>query len=68
MSYLHLKVKCHDRSECTGSTNSKSKYMRFGDSFVALEASLGWNDNIHNDLQLVKVGFIHMHEAQSGQD
>jgi len=42
--------------------------MRFGGIFVALEACLGWNDNIHNDLQLVKVGFIHIPEAHSGQD
>jgi len=42
--------------------------MRFGDLFVALEPSLGWNDHIHNDSQLVKVGFIHIQEAHSGQD
>jgi len=87
MSRLHLKVQCHDRSVCTGSTNSKSKktwwersklkytkcttyckYMRFGGWFVALAVFLGWNDNIHNDSQLVKVGFIHIQEAHSGQD
>jgi len=68
MSRLHLKVKCHDRFVCTGSTNSKSQYMRFGGLFVAFEACLGWNHNIHNDLQLVKVGFIHIQEAHSGQD
>jgi len=28
------------------------KYMRIGGFFVALEACLGWNDNIHNDSQL----------------
>jgi len=44
------------------------KYMHFGGLFVALEAYLGWNDDIHNDSQLVKVGFIHMQEAHSGQD
>ena len=44
------------------------KYMRIGGLFVALEACLGWNDNIHNDSQLVKVGFIHIQEAHSGQD
>jgi hypothetical protein len=42
--------------------------MRIGGLFVALEACLGWNDNIHNDSQLVKVGFIHIQEAHSGQD
>jgi len=87
MSHLHLKVKCHGRSVCTGSTNSKSKKtwwewsklkctkcttyckdMRFGSLFVALEACLSWNDNIDNHSQLVKVGFIHMQEAHSGQD
>ena len=68
MSLLHLKVKCHDRSVCIGSTNSKSKDMRLGGLFVTLEASLGWNDNIHNDSQLDKVGFIYIHEAHSGQD
>jgi len=26
--------------------------MRIGGLFVALEARLGWNDNIHNDSQL----------------
>ena len=31
------------------------KYMRFSGLFVALEAYLGWNDNIHNNLQLVKL-------------
>ena len=44
------------------------KYMRFGGTFVALEVCLGWNDNIHNDSQLVKVGFIPIQEAHSGQD
>ena len=44
------------------------KYMGFGGSFVAREACRGWNGNIHNDLQLVKVGFIHIQEAHSGQD
>jgi len=87
MSHLHLKVKCFDRSVCTGSTNSKSKktwwewrklqytkcttyckYMRFSGLFVALQACLGWNENIHNDSQLVKVGFIHIQEAYSGQE
>jgi len=87
MSRLHLKVKCLDRSVCTGSTNSKSKktwwewselkytkctiyckYMCFGGLFVALETCLGWNNNIYNDSQLVKVGFIHIPEAHSGQD
>jgi hypothetical protein len=42
------------------------KYMPFGGLFVALEACLGWNDNIHNVSHLVKVGFIHIQEAQSG--
>jgi len=68
MSRLHLNVKCHDRSVCTGSTIIKSKYMCFSGLFVALQACLGWNDNIHNDSQLVKVGFIHIQEAHSGQD
>jgi len=87
MSCLHLKVKCHDRSVCTGSTSSKSKKtswewsklkytkctmyckdMRFGGLFVALEAYLDCNDNIHNDSQLVKVGFKHIQEAYSGRD
>jgi len=67
MCRLHLEVKCHDRSVCTGSTNSKSKYMGFGGLFVALEVSLCWNDTIHNDWQLVKVGFIHIQEAHSGK-
>jgi len=68
MCHLHLKVKCHDRSVCTGSTNSKSKYMHFGGVFVTLEACLGWNDNIQNDSQLVTVGFIHIQEAHSAQN
>jgi len=42
--------------------------MRFGGLFVALEAFLDWNDNIHNDSQHVKVGFIHIQEAHSGQE
>jgi hypothetical protein len=44
------------------------KYMRFGGLFVALEACPGWNDNIHNDSQLVKVGCIHIPEGDSGQE
>jgi hypothetical protein len=31
------------------------KYMGFGGLFVFLEAYLGWNDNMHNDSQLVKL-------------
>jgi hypothetical protein len=31
-------------------------YMRISGLFVTLEACHGWNDNIHNDSQLVKVG------------
>jgi len=42
--------------------------MRFGGVFVAFEACLGWKDNIHNDSQLAKVGFIYIQEAHSGQD
>jgi hypothetical protein len=42
--------------------------MRIGGLFVALEACLGWNDIIHNDSELVKVGFIHIQEANSGQE
>ena len=42
--------------------------MCFGGLFVTLEACLGWNDNIHNDSQLVKVDFIHILEAYSGKD
>jgi len=42
--------------------------MCIGGLFVALEAYLGWNDNIHHDSQLVKVGFVHIQEAHSGQD
>ena len=87
MSCRHLKVKCLERSVCTGSTNSKSKetwwqwsklkytkcttyckYMHFGGLFVPIEAWLGWNDKINNDSQIVKVGFIHFEEADSGQD
>jgi hypothetical protein len=45
-----------------------SKYKRFGDLFVTLEACLRWNDNIHNYLLLVKVGFKHMQEAHSEQE
>jgi hypothetical protein len=44
------------------------EYMHNSGLFVALKACLGWNDNIYNDLQLVQVGFIHIHGAQSGQD
>ena len=44
------------------------KYMRFDGFFITLAVSLGWNDNILNDLQLVKVGFIHIHKAHSGQN
>jgi len=44
------------------------KYTRFSGLFVALEACLGWNGNIHNDSQLVKVGFIHIQETHSGKD
>jgi len=42
--------------------------MGFGGLFVTLEVYLGWNDNIYNDSQLVKVGFIHIQEAHSGED
>jgi len=42
--------------------------MGIGGLFFAVEACLGWNDNIQNDSQLVKVGFIHIQEAHSGQD
>ena len=45
-----------------------SKYMRFVSLFVAVVVCLGRTDNIHNDLQLVKVGLIHIQEALSGQD
>ena len=31
--------------------------MHFGGLCVALAACLGWNDSIHNESQLVKVGF-----------
>jgi len=81
MSCLHQKVKCLDRSVCTGSTNKKSnktwwewsklmqaKYMCFGGWFVPLEAYVGWNDNIHNESQLFKVGSIHIQEANSAQE
>jgi hypothetical protein len=42
--------------------------MLFSRLFVAFEAFLGWNDNIHNESQLVKVGFIHLEEAHSEQE
>jgi hypothetical protein len=42
--------------------------MCFGGLVVALEACLGWNANMQNDSQLVKVGFIHIQEDHSGQE
>ena len=42
--------------------------MRIGGLFVAVEACLDWNDNISNDTQLVRVCFVHIQEAHSGQD
>jgi hypothetical protein len=44
------------------------KYTCFGGMLGALEVYLGLKDIIHTDSQLVKVGFIHIHEADSGQD
>jgi len=51
-------------TKCT--TYCKSR--RFGGLFVPLEACLGLNDIIRNDSQPVKVGFIYIQEAHSGQD
>jgi hypothetical protein len=42
--------------------------MHFGGLFFALGTCLGWNDNIRNDSQLVKVDFILVQDAHSRQD
>jgi hypothetical protein len=44
------------------------KYLPISGLFVALEARLDWIDTLHNDLQLLKVGLIHIQDAHSGQE
>jgi len=81
---LHLHVKCLDWCVCTMSMNSKSKktwweWPKLKVHYLLQVHALQWlicrswgmheiETYIHNDLQLVLVGFIHIQEAHSEQD